>query len=126
MVDQLKRKCVERVHTGKGKEGFLGCQGQQPARVDVVSWHRQCLGMTGHLQLEYRTTKLDAEVDCLVVDAKVFVVQKVEIIRDNVAKSCVHMFQVVHIFKATLQQFQNLEEDEIRQKMKFHIRNLEH
>ena len=112
---------------GKEKRVFLGFQGQ-PARVDVVSWHRQCLGMAGHLQLEYRTAKLDAEVDCLVVDAKGFVVQKVEIIRDNVAKSSVHMFQVVHIFKATLQQFQNLQEDQIGQKMKLHIylRNLQH
>ena len=40
--------------------------------------------MAGHLQLEYRTAKLDAEVDCLVVDAKVFIVQKVEIIRNHV------------------------------------------
>ena len=40
--------------------------------------------MAGHLQLEYRTAKLDAEVDYLVVDAKVFVVQKVEIIRNHV------------------------------------------
>ena len=86
---------------------LLGCQGQ-PARVDVVFWHRQCLGVAGHLQLEYWTAKLDAEVDCLVVDAKVFVEQKVKIIRNNVAKSCVHLFQVVHIFKAILQQFQNL------------------
>ena len=84
--------------------------------------------MTGHRQLEYRTAKLDAEVDCLVVDAKVFVVQKVEIIRNNVSQSSVHMFQAVHIFKAALQQFQNLQEDQIGQKMKLHIymRNLQH
>ena len=94
----------------------------------MVSWHRQCLGMTGHRQLEYRTAKLDAEVDYLVVDAKVFVVQKVEIIRNNVSQSSVHMFQAVHIFKAALQQFQNLQEDQIGQKMKLHIymRNLQH
>ena len=91
----------------------------------MVSWHRQCLSVTGHLQHEYWTAKLDAEVDCLVVDAKVFVVQKVEIIRDNVAKSSVHMFHVVHIFKVILQQFQNLQEHQIRQKMKLHIRNLQ-
>jgi len=84
--------------------------------------------MTGHRQLEYRTAKLDAEVDYLVVDAKVFVVQKVEIIRNNVSQSSVHMFQAVHIFKAALQQFQNLQEDQIGQKMKLHIymRNLQH
>ena len=104
---------------------LLGCQGQ-PARVDVVFWHRQCLGVAGHLQLEYWTTKLDAEVDCLVVDAEVFVVQKVEIIFNNVLKSSVHMFQAVHIFKTALQQLQNLEEDQIRQKMKLHLKNLEH
>ena len=94
----------------------------------MVSWHRQCLGMTGHRQLEYRTAKLDAEVDYLIVDAKVFVVQKVEIIRNNVSQSSVHMFQAVHIFKAALQQFQNLQEDQIGQKMKLHIymRNLQH
>ena len=109
---------------GNEKRVFLGWQGQ-PARVDVVSWHRQCLGMARHLQLEYRTVELDAEVDCLVVDAKVFVVQKVEIFRNNVAKSCVHMFQVVHIFKAALQQFENLYEHQIREKIKLHIRYLE-
>ena len=98
----------------------------QPARVDVVFWNCERLGMAGHLQLEYRTAKLDAEVDCLVVDAKVFIVQKVEIIRNNVSKSSVHMFQVVHIFKAILEQFQNLEEHQIRQKMNLHIRNLQH
>ena len=126
MVDQLKRKCVERVHTGKGKgDIFRVPQTQQPARVDVVSWHRQCLSVTGHLQHEYWTAKLDAEVDCLVVDAKVFVIQKVEIFLNNVAKSCVHMFQVVHIFKVILQQFQNLQEHQIRQKMKLHIKNLQ-
>ena len=111
---------------GRRWERKRGCFLGQPARVNVVSWHRQCLGMTGHLQLEYRTVKLDAEVDCLVVDAKVFVIQKVEIFLNDVAKSCVHMFQVVHIFKATLQQFENLYEHQIREKIKLHIRNLQH
>jgi len=124
MVDQFKRKRVERVNAGKVKEGVFRvagttCQGQCCILASSVPRH------STHLQLEYRTVELDAEVDCLVVNAKVFVVQKVEIFRDNVAKSCVHMFQVVHIFKAALQQFENLYEHQIREKIKLHIRYLE-